>query len=196
MTKRVIVAGVLGGIAMFLWTSLAHVVLPLGSVGVSSVSKSEDALLNAMRTSLGDQHGLYLFPSVGEPADAAQMQRYAEKIANGPSGLLVFHPSGAQALAASQLVVEFLAELLYAFLAVALLSHTTLDGFGARVGFIALIGLLASLPTNISYWNWYGFPTNYTAAYVSVQIVGFCMAGVVAALVLNRQVRVVVAVPA
>jgi hypothetical protein len=29
MTKRVLLAGLLGGIAMFAWTSLAHIVLPI-----------------------------------------------------------------------------------------------------------------------------------------------------------------------
>jgi hypothetical protein len=29
MTKRALLAGLLGGIAMFIWSSLAHMVLPL-----------------------------------------------------------------------------------------------------------------------------------------------------------------------
>ena len=41
-------------------------------------------------------------------------------------------------------------------------------------------GLLAALPTNASYWNWYGFPANYTQAYMLIQIVGFVCVGIVA----------------
>jgi hypothetical protein len=44
---------------------------------------------------------------------------------------------------------------------------------------------LASLPTNVSYWNWYGFPGSYTASYMAIQIAGFVVAGIVAALVLR-----------
>jgi hypothetical protein len=47
--------------------------------------------------------------------------------------------------------------------------------------------LLASLATNVSYWNWYGFPASYTLAYMSTQIVGFLVAGVAASLVLRNR---------
>jgi hypothetical protein len=50
---------------------------------------------------------------------------------------------------------------------------------------VATTGILASLPTNVSYWNWYGFPGSYTASYMAIQIAGFIVAGIVAALVLR-----------
>jgi hypothetical protein len=37
-----------------------------------------------------------------------------------------------------------------------------------------------------SYWNWYGFPTVYTAAYMFMQIVGFLCVGLVVAFVLRK----------
>ena len=33
-TTRIILAGVLGGIAMFIWTSIAHMATPLGHAGI------------------------------------------------------------------------------------------------------------------------------------------------------------------
>ena len=45
--------------------------------------------------------------------------------------------------------------------------------FAGRVGFVTMAGVLAAIATNVSYWNWYGFPTNYTAAYMLIQVVGF-----------------------
>jgi hypothetical protein len=126
--------------------------------------------------------------------DAAAMQQYEQKLANGPSGLLIYHPSGGQALAPGQLVTEFLTEVVEALLVVFLLSQTRLESFGSRVGFVATAGVLASLPTNISYWNWYGFPTNYTVVYMGIQIVGFVVVGLVAAAMLKQ--RVPVAAPA
>jgi hypothetical protein len=41
--------------------------------------------------------------------------------------------------------------------------------------------VLAAIGTNVSYWNWYGFPLAYTAAYMTTEIVGFVCAGLVAA---------------
>ena len=39
----------------------------------------------------------------------------------------------------------------------------------------------------VPYWNWYGFPGNYTAAYMCIQIVGFTTVGIIAALVLGKR---------
>jgi hypothetical protein len=36
MTKRILLAGLLGGLAMFIWQSVAHVVLPLGEAGIQA----------------------------------------------------------------------------------------------------------------------------------------------------------------
>jgi hypothetical protein len=85
------------------------------------------------------------------------------------------------------LSIEFATEFLEALLAVFLLSQTRLTTFGARVGFVTLAGVLAAIATNVSYWNWYGFPAVYTAAYMFIQFVGFLCVGVVAALVLKNQ---------
>jgi hypothetical protein len=48
------------------------------------------------------------------------------------------------------------------------------------------MGLAAAIATNVPYWNWYGFPTNYTVAYMTIQVVGYLLAGLVAAAVLGR----------
>ena len=60
------------------------------------------------------------------------------------------------------LSIEFVTELLEAFLVVYLLSLTRLTSFGARVGFVTVAGVLAAIATNISYWNWYRFPEGST----------------------------------
>ncbi len=83
------------------------------------------------------------------------------------------------------LSIEFATELLEALLVVWLLSQTRLTGFGSRVGFVTLAGGLAAIATNISYWNWYGFPAVYTASCMFIQVVGFLCVGLVAGLVLK-----------
>jgi len=181
MTKRTLLAGLLGGVAMYLWASLAHVVLPLGRSGISEIP-NEPGLLNSMHSTLGESPGLYMFPGLG----AADMQQYEQKLAANPSGLLIYHPPGAKGMTAVQLATEFLTELLEALLMVWLMARARLQSFASRLGFAAVIGILASITTNISYWNWYGFPTAYTAPYMTIEIVGFVLAGLVAARMLGR----------
>ena len=79
MTKRIILAGVLGGIAMFIWSFIGHDLLPLGKAGVREIP-NEPAFLEAMKNNLSDR-GLYMFPGLGlgSGRDAAAEERGDEK---------------------------------------------------------------------------------------------------------------------
>ena len=68
-----------------------------------------------------------------------------------------------------------------------LLAQTRIGSFDGRVGFVLIAGILTAITTNVSYWNWYGFPGIYTASYILIEIVGFVLVGVVATLVLRRR---------
>ena len=192
-TTRIVLAGILGGIAMFIWTSIAHMALPLGHAGIRELPK-EERLLATLRVGLGDKSGLYLFPGLGagdnptREQEKEAMTHYAEKLAGNPSGFLMYHPAGERSLTMGKwLTIEFATELLEAILAVFLLAQTRIASFGGRVGFVFVTGILAAIATNVSYWNWYGFPSVYIAAYMFTQIVGFLCIGLVAALVLRSQ---------
>jgi hypothetical protein len=191
MTKRIILAGVLGAIAMFIWTAIAHMLLPLGEAGIGEIPNDE-ALLKAMESGAGAKSGLYIFPGMGLGPDATHAQRsaamkdYEAKLAKNPSGLLMYHPPGRTMAMPKYLTIEFITELLEALLVVALLAKTQIITFGGRVGFVTTAGILASIATNVSYWNWWGFPTVYTASYMLIQIVGFLLIGLVAALVFKK----------
>ena len=57
---KILLAGILGAMAMFLWTSIAHMALPLGEAGIGEIP-NESAVLSTMQSSIGDQTGLYIF---------------------------------------------------------------------------------------------------------------------------------------
>ena len=61
---RVLLAGVFGGIVMFVWTSIAHMALPLGEAGITEIP-NESAVLSSMQSNIGDRAGLYIFPGLG-----------------------------------------------------------------------------------------------------------------------------------
>jgi hypothetical protein len=189
---RILLAGVLGGIGMFVWTSIAHMALPLGEAGINEIS-NESAVLSAMQSNIGDKTGLYIFPGLGVGKDATReqkneaMKQMQQKIAANPSGILMYHPPGRHFAFGKSLAVEFSTEVLQAILAIWLLAQTRIDSFAGRVGFVLIAGILAAITTNVSYWNWYGFPEVYTASYILIEIVGFALVGVIAALVLRKR---------
>jgi hypothetical protein len=176
--KRILLAALLGGIAMFAWKSIAHMALPLGQSGMQEIP-NEPAMLGAMHSTLGETSGLYFFPALGSAPGA--MAEYDKKLAANPSGLLIYHPPGAKSLTAAQMITELVTEMLEALLAAVLLSRTRISTYWGRVAFVTLLGVLAAMATNLSYWNWYGFPSDYTAVYIMIEIVGFLCIGLVAA---------------
>jgi hypothetical protein len=191
MTTRAFLAAILGGIAMFIWSFIAHDLLPLGEMGIREFN-NEAPMINALKTNLGDARGLYHFPGHKAGPNATRQEksdaikRAIEKAASSPSGLLLYHPAR-EFTFGKLLGIEFATELLEAILIVFLLTQTTIESFGGRVGFVLLAGILAAVTTNIPYWNWYGFPSNYTAAYMSIEIIGFLCVGLVAALLLKNR---------
>src|SRR5436305_9567970 len=97
MTTRIAIAGILGGVAMFIWTSIAHMALPLGEAGIRELP-NESAVLDALQANLGENRGLYIFPGSGLGPDASRearhqaMKQMTDKAASGPSGSLMHHP--------------------------------------------------------------------------------------------------------
>jgi hypothetical protein len=170
---RIIIAGLLGGIAMYVWISVAHIATPLGNIGMSTI-QNEAPVTAALKASLGDRGGLYMYP-------ASNMQG---QTAPGPSGILAYTP-GQMEMTPTTLASEFAVELMEALIAAFLLSMTALRSYGARVGFVSLVGLAAVLSTNPSYSIWYRFPTDYTLAQMFTDLVGYVVAGVVIAAILK-----------
>jgi len=188
---KILLAGILGGVVMFIWTSIAHMALPLGEAGLREIP-NESAVLGAMQNNIGEQTGLYIFPGPGVGKNATRqekneaMKHMGEKMATNPSGILMYHAPGRPFTFGKWLGIEFGTELLEAILVVFLLAQTSIASFAGRVGFVLVAGILASIATNVSYWNWYGFPCVYTASYMLIQIIGFFLVGIVAAFVLRK----------
>jgi hypothetical protein len=181
---RVLIAGVLGALAMFVWTSVAHMFTPLGQIGMLSIP-NEDSVLVPMQTAMGDKAGLYFFPGV-DVNDPNGMTAYEEKAKTVPWGILIYHPPGPDAgMSPMQLVAEFVKELAQTLIAAFLLSLTVIATYLMRVVFVSLISVSAALSTNVSYLIWYKFPADYTLGYMSIEIISGIVAGLVIAAVLK-----------
>jgi hypothetical protein len=184
--KRILLAGILGGLTLFVWMFVAHEFLGLGEAGVKEIP-NEAAVLTAMQVAIPDT-GFYIFPGFGlgpkptrEQQNAA-MPAYMKKYEKSGHGVLVYHPPSGPFNFGILLGREFGLNVLQALLAAWLLScAATGRSYAGRVAFVAVAGVLAAISTNVEYWNWYDFPGNYIAAYMTTQISGFILAGLVIA---------------
>ena len=188
--KRVLLAALLGAIGMYLWMFVAHMATPLGTMGIDEIP-NEARVLSAMHMGMGNAPGMYLFPGAAIHGTRAEqqeaMKHYQSKLDENPSGLLIYHPPATQMNMPKMLVTEFFTEFVEAFLACLLLAWAAVGTYARRVAFVVTIGWVAVLATNIPYWNWYGFPTTYTVAYMFTQLVGFLVLGLIAGKVLKSE---------
>jgi hypothetical protein len=194
MSKRIVLAGLLGGIALFMWGSFSHLVLKLPAIGIQEIPQAQEEGVKTVLRGALPQAGFYFFPGMAvapgasAPEKAAANKAYEEKYKQGPHGILIFDPSGAEVMTPKQLLIQFALTLIEALLAAWLLSLTRLTAFSSRVGFVVALGVLMALATNVEYWDWYGFPTNYTAAYMLDKVIGLLVVGLVVAPLTRKRV--------
>src|SRR5215831_10099993 len=126
MAKRILLAGVLGGVALFVWGALSHMALGLGSIGMEYMPHQQ-LVMQAMNASVS-QPGFYMFPR----ADAKG--NLASEHVGGAWGLVIYHPTGASGMRPGQLLNECILNIVLALLAAYLLSLAPgLSGYRARV---------------------------------------------------------------
>src|ERR1051326_637937 len=189
MTKRIIVAALLGAVAMFVWESIAHMLLPLGEVGVKALP-NEQAMMATVKDTVKES-GFYFFPAPEDRPDMTgeqkkqAMYQAMEKSRTGPSGIIITHPNGRTETLTAQLLTQFATDVLAMLVAALLLSRSISKAYGSRVLFVAWMGLLPTLATEVPQWNWFGFPAAYTLAQLTVHLVGFIAGGLVLAKVVQ-----------
>lgn len=189
MVKRILLGALLAGVALFVWQSISHMALGLGDAGTREIP-NEPTVLAAMRQ-LMPEPGLYFFPGMGGPRarqDPAAVQEWERKYMAGPSGLLVYHPRNDKpAMSPVRLLRQFGFGVLAGLVAAFLFSRAlgSLRSLPARVGFVALLGVLPTCMVGLPYWNWYGFPARYMLASLADQVIGFAVMGLVLAAIVR-----------
>jgi len=183
MTRRLLLAGVLGGLVLFLWEAVAHMALPLGEAGFRALP-GEAVFMASVKEQVRED-GLYLFPApetrsgMTSAEKSKAMDAAMEKAKIGPSGLLLMHPAGEE-LTATQFVIQLIADVLVMLAAAWVLSKATaVRGLLGRAVFVTVLALIPILQVHVPYWNWYGFPAMFVTAAAVTHVVGFFAAGLV-----------------
>jgi hypothetical protein len=191
MNFKVLIAGLAGGVALFLWGFVAHMVLPLGQAGFK-VLPYPDKVLPAVSAQVKEP-GLYVFPwpesppGIPMPVNQESQKQAAQMYQTSPHGLLLFYPAGGVMLSGGQLVTELATNVVSSLIAAGLVCLTlgSLASFAKRAMLVTMIGLSAGIAVNVPYWNWYGFPASLTLAAIVDHLVGFVIVGVVIAAIVK-----------
>ena len=184
---RVLIAGIVGGIIMFMWGFVAHTALPLGKMGVKQIP-NEDAVISVLKANI-TEHSLYFIPGMDMSKDVSEAEQDAweAKYKAGPIGVLAFKPTGRDPMGLQHLITEFAFTLLAALLGSFVVAHVT-GGYLMRVLSFFLFGLIGWTSLGASHWNWYSFPKEYSIAEVTIEAVAWLLVGIVCAAIVKPQV--------
>lgn len=184
--SRIILAAIVGGLVVFCWGAVSHMVLPFGEMGIKNLP-GEEVLVAAMKASMTER-GFYLFPGMeqrGKDMTEAEQKAWEEKYRRGPRGVVVFDPSGSEAMSATMLGAEFASNAFSALILAIVLAHTR-AGRGKRVLLATALGIFAWASIDVSYWNWYRFPDLFACSALIDQGIGWLLGGAAIALILGR----------
>lgn len=157
--KYLLISAVLGGLASFIWGAVYHAGIGIdervlmkfdNSRNVSELIKQHSSGNGMYYTNEGMIAAINMTPDL---ADRSQMSM------------------------TPQLIKQYVINAVAAGLLAWLLSFTAIRSAPCAAGFAALIGLTASLASDLAAWNWYGHPLNFTLAMIVDLTVSFLVAG-------------------
>lgn len=172
---RIIIAAIVGGIIVFVWSAVAHIATPLGEMGLSTFP--DDApMMQAFQNV--PSSGMYFFPgmAMGRKPTPEEQKAWEQKIHTGPTGLLIITKGGGEAMSPRQLGSEFASNVVAALIAAILVSFMV-GSWLKRAVAVALCGLFGIVSLVVSYWIWYGFPSAFVTGELVTEVVGWLLAG-------------------
>ena len=187
---RVLVAGLIGGIVMFIWGVAAHMALGLGQVGFK-LPADENVVLSSLHQGLGEHAGVYVLPALDPKIrkDPAQVIAYAQKAIRSPYAWVVYQPQGTDMTRMGPQIGRQWASDTLGALGLAFMMGLAGPGFRRRIVVAAVAVSFAWLSTLVPYWNWYRFPTSLIQAALVEQLIGWLIAGAAMAWWLGRDER-------
>lgn len=183
---RVIIAGILGGIVLFIWGALSHTVFQIGDAGVKMVP-NEAAIIANLKSNVTEP-GFYVIPGMdtAHQASEAEQAAWAEKYKAGPTAILIYHPTGQEPMSGKQLGVELASNIVACWL-VAFILAMGIPSFIKKVIAATLIGLVGWVSILVSFWNWYRFTDAIVLAELCDQVISWFLAGIVIALIVRAR---------
>ena len=186
MARRILLGAILGGIVVFNWGFVAHMVLPFGQMGVH-ILPDEAAVVGPIRSTV-KAPGFYLFPGMDMSGKASESEQkeWEARAKQGPVGVLIVQPQGDEGITPRRLLTELGTNTVSALLAALLLAQIrTTASYWTRVGVVLLFGVFAFVTVLMPYWNWYKFPADFLASEAIEHVVGWFLAGLVLAAIVR-----------
>lgn len=164
LTRRTLLLGMLGGLVLFAWGAVSHVVLGLQDP-VFDAFADETEVAEALAAQ-ADGPGVYYLPYAEEEISRDRVRAFV--------GLL---PPGTGPDVGRQFAVGLLIQMLAAVMVVGLAGFLPARRHVHRVLQFAWIGFIIAFTTHAFYWNWFGFSAEYAAMMTLDSTIGWALVG-------------------
>jgi hypothetical protein len=195
MWLRILIAGIIGGILVFLMGFVAHAFLELQGRAFQNIPEGETFVDQLKARSL--KPGLYWFPDMpmgADQNDKAKMDEANARYKSGPAGMLLVVPTGNDMMTLQTLGLEFATDVVAALLAAWIVSLISVDvGFGRRWLAVVVMGAFAWFSLTTSYGIWYHFPHTFVHDEFLCALLEWSVAGVAIAAIVRRRIVVAAA---
>ncbi len=184
---RVLIAAVVGGILVFIWGAISHMLLGLGDYGVHMDKLPQEEAIVATLSESIPESGLYFVPGMDRSItdDQQQWDEAAARMKTGPTAFMVVTKEGYDGNMTKQLIAEAATSTAAALVAAVMLLAVR-GPYVLRVALVAGMGLFASLSYGASEVIWYKFPIEFGSAQLVDQVVGWAIAGIFMAAIVKR----------
>ena len=186
---KLIKGGVLGGLILFIWGAVSWMALPWHT---STLHKfKNEAEVEEVIAKNSPRSGVYILPNPHRHEPGASLEEMDRREAEGNEkirkGPLIFVSArlgtgdSMGLLMAKSLAIQMAAALLVTWMA----SSASGLGYFRRVLFVTVFGLAAGVVGHLPHWNWWGFSEAFTMAEAADLVIGWLLAGLVIAKILE-----------
>jgi len=171
---RVIKAGILGGITVFIWSCISWMVLPWHMTTLHNF-KDEKSVAQQIQAN-SPSSGMYVLPQMDNKG-----QLVNKDLMQGPMVFAAVRLGPVPTTMYLQMAIGVLTQIIAAFFVAWLLFRTQGLNYFSRVIFVVIVAFAAGIMTDVCYWNWFGFDMQYTLVEIADLIVGWFFGGLIIA---------------
>lgn len=187
MSKKIIVGALLGGLVLFIWQFIIHMVSGIYHDAFIEL-KDPVAVEQVIKENIpeGSSGGMLLLP-YAHPKNASQEEMTAamDAAATGFSAFGVLNTSGKNAIGPA-LGVQFVFNILGSGLLMFVMLAANPSSLGCRVSLalcFAVFGIIIGVLPN---WNWWGYSWHYIGGQIGELVIGWALVGLVLAKVMGK----------
>lgn len=186
MMKRLLIGGLVGGIALFMWGFVSWVVLTWHFDTVKH-DRSVMAIVEDIEDHL-QETGVYYFPPMASMRpDETEMEAYTELHKTSPSGMIFYSAEHLDPMSGYRLFIGFLVDVGAAFFATLLLivALPSLPKYWGRVAYVAALGIFAIFAIRLVDGVFLNLPPRWTVNMILDTAISWTLAGLVLAAIVR-----------